>query len=123
MSDLVIIKGDTTIFDVFVTRVNQTTGVDEPVTTIAKAWFTAKRNSNDIDDDAFISLDSVANPAQVVITPLAGTVRITLSPGDTVAYDHNWLEYDVQVKEVDGTVTTVRRGQMKLLKHATVTIV
>lgn len=120
MTDIQSIKGDTQGFDVFVTKYNEVTGEDEIVNlTGAKAWFTAKRTSEDLDSAAIIKLDSVANPSQVVITGVTGKVRITLAPADTVNSPVKWLEYDVQIKEVDGTVTTVQKGKLELTKNIT----
>jgi len=121
MTDIQIPKGDSETFDVFVTRANEDTGVEEVVPlTGAKAWFTAKKESTDADVDAIIAKDSVADPSEVVITGIEGKVRITITPADTVSYDGKYLEYDVQVKEVDGTVTTVQKGRIEFGKNITV---
>jgi hypothetical protein len=114
-------KGDTFTFDVFVTRVNEVTGVEEIVPLSgARAWFTAKKISTDSDANAIIAKDSVTDPSEVVITGVEGKVRITIVPADTVSYPGKYLEYDVQVKEVDGTVTTVQKGRLELGKNITV---
>jgi hypothetical protein len=121
MTDIQMPKGDTQTFDVFVTRVNQVTGVEEIVPLAgARAWFTAKKVSTDSDANAIIAKDSVTDPSEVVITDVEGKVTITIIPADTVSYPGKYLEYDVQVKEVDGTVTTVQKGRLELGKNITV---
>jgi len=121
MTDIQMTKGDTETFDVFVTRKDEVTGVEEIVPLDgAMAWFTAKEESTDLDASAVIAKDSVADPSEVVITGVEGKVRITITPADTVSYDGKYLEYDVQVKEVDGTVTTVQKGRVEFGKDITV---
>jgi hypothetical protein len=121
MTDIQMVKGDTTIFDVHVTRFNPTTGLDENVPlTGAKAWFTAKKESTDLDASAVIAKNSVDHPSQVGITVSTAMVRVTIIPTDTVNYPSKWLNYDVQVREADGTITTVQKGKLELLKQATV---
>jgi hypothetical protein len=122
LRDIQMVKGDTNVFDVYVTRYNPTTGLDEVVPlTDAKAWFSAKRESRDLDADAVISLNSVDDGAQVAITASAGVVRITLVPGDTGTLPEKWYQYDVQLKESPtNVVTTIQRGRLELLKQATI---
>jgi hypothetical protein len=123
MSEIVMVKGDTTVFDVAMTRLNLLTEQEEPVPLAgAKAWFTAKKNTRDADINAVIAKDSVSNPSQVIITPTTGIIRITIIPEDTVGYTGSWLYYDVQVREADGTVTTIQSGSLELLKHSTIGI-
>ena len=117
-------KGDSSSWDVFVTRYDPVTHLDAAVNlTGAKAWFTAKRTSRDLDADAIIKKDSTTNPTQVTIVAPAtqGKVRISLIPADTVNHNGRWLQYDVQVREADGTVTTVAEGKLEFTKQATIT--
>jgi hypothetical protein len=124
MSDIQMGKGDTKIFDVEVTKTDPDTGLDVVVPlTDAKAWFTAKETSSDTDADAIIIYNNVDNPLNVIITEADGIVRIVIDPADTVDYPNRWLVYDVQIKEVDGTITTVERGNIELLKQATISTV
>jgi hypothetical protein len=121
MSDIQIIKGDTSIFEVDVTRLNESTGLDEAVDlTDAKAWFTAKETFADPDDQAIVLYNSEDDIANITIAEIEGIVRVSIDPADTAAYPNRWLVYDVQIKEVDGTVTTVERGNIELLKQATI---
>jgi hypothetical protein len=116
-----MVRGDSKSFNVFVTRENPTTGVDEVVNlTGAKAWFTAKATSVDTDSDAVFKKNSVDNPTKVIITAITGVIRINIDPGDTEGYPYRWLVYDCQVKEADGTLTTVQRGKLELLTRATI---
>jgi len=121
VSDIQMTKGDTKSWDVFVTRENPTTGLDEVVDlTGAKAWLTVKKTSKDDDASALFQKDSAADPTKVVITALTGKVRVTIDPADTESYPYRWLNYDVQVKESTGVVTTVARGKLELLSESTI---
>jgi len=114
-------KGDTKSWDVFVTRENPVTGLDEVVNlTGAKAWLTVKRTSKDDDASAVFKKNSTDNPTKVIITALTGIVRVTIDPADTESYPYRWLNYDVQVKESNGVVTTVARGKLELLSESTI---
>ena len=121
MSDIQMTKGDTKSWDVFVTRENPVTGLDEVVNlTGAKAWLTVKRTSKDDDASAVFKKNSTDNPTKVIITALTGIVRVTIDPADTESYPYRWLNYDVQVKESNGVVTTVARGKLELLSESTI---
>jgi hypothetical protein len=120
MTDMILNRGDSIIFDVGVVRLNPTTGLNEPVTA-QKAWFTAKVNSRDADVDAIIKKDSVSTPTKVLVT--AGNVRVFLDPADTAIYKDRWLVYDVQIKEASGSITTVERGKIELKKDVTISTV
>ena len=90
----------------------------------AKAWFTAKKTTDDLDADALIALNSVDNPAQVVFMDASiGTFFVKLLPADTASIDDDSLVYDVQVREQDGRITTVAKGELKLKPDVTKTIV
>lgn len=120
MTDIVMTRGDSVIMDVGVVRYNPSTGLNDPVTA-SKAWFTAKANANDLDSAAIIKKDSVSSPTKVIIT--AGNIRIFLDPTDTSVYGDRWLEYDVQIKETSGAITTVERGKIQLKFDVTLTTV
>lgn len=114
-------RGDTAIFDVTVTRFNPVTEEDEIVNlTGAKAWFTVKRNRNDVDANAVVQRNSELNPSEVLITPVQGLIQVTLLPADTQDLKDRWLRYDVQVKEASGVVTTVASGRLELIHDATI---
>src|SRR5687768_10130580 len=115
MTDIQMIKGDTTIFDVIVEREEEVVDL-----TGAKAWFTAKWTTDDEDADAAIELDSVDNPSNVEITPVEGKIRITIPASLTAELPGRWLEYDVQIKESSNVITTVQRGKLELTKQVTI---
>ena len=126
MRDIQMTKGDSASWIVPVTRFDPETGLDVEVDlTGGKAWFTAKRTSHDDDADAIIKKDSTANPTQVTILApaTAGRVQITLLSSDTNTYDGKWLQYDVQVREADGTINTVVKGRLELGKQTTQAVV
>ena len=121
MSDIQMTKGDSKSFNVYVTRENPVTGVDEVVDlTGAKAWFTAKATHQDADTSAIFKKNSVDNPTKVIITALTGVIRINIDPADTESYPYRWLVYDIQIKEASGIVTTVQRGKLELLTESTI---
>lgn len=119
MSDIIMVKGDTAVFDVPITRYNPTTDEYEPVSlTGAKAWFTAKRNSYEADDtNAVIAKNSTDDPANVAMS--SNVVRVIIDPEDTEDYPDRWLVYDLQIKEADGTVTTVEYGSIEFVRDRT----
>jgi len=85
----------------------------------AKIWFTAKRAYTDADNAAVISLsttttgititDAPNGAATLVIPPSATSALVTPPPPTPLT-----LVYDVQVKESDGTVTTVQWGKLNI---------
>jgi hypothetical protein len=117
MTDITMIRGDTRTLDVNVKRPNPVTGVLENVLP-TQAWFTAKETYRDADDSAIISLNNVDNPDSILLTN--GNVRVILNPADTATYLYHWLVYDLQIKESDGTITTVERGFIEFNTDVTV---
>lgn len=116
MKDIIATKGDTIIFDVYVTR-----GEDPVDLTGGKVWFTVKRNSRDLDEDSLIYLNSAVDPAQVrIIAPATnGQIRVELEPADTVDIKDTYLPYDVQIRESDGAISTIEYGTIELRKNVT----
>jgi hypothetical protein len=90
----------------------------------AKVWFTAKRYMTDADGAALIALstttsgititDGPAGQASLVIPPAATAALTTPNPPTPLA-----LWYDIQVKESDGTVTTVQKGRLLITGDVT----
>lgn len=120
--DIDVTSGDHLTFDVYNTRFNEITQTDEPVNlTGAKIWFTVKRTKRDADVDALILKDSVTNPTKVRVVgdPLDGIIRISLDPSDTDSLKGS-LPYDVQVKESDGTITTIIKGYLQVSEDITI---
>jgi hypothetical protein len=115
--DIEAVKGDTEYYDLAAKR---KTGVISLVGLNVKAWFTAKRTKEDIDADAVILLNSETHPTQVVFTDRpAGLFFVQLLPEDTVDIEEDSLVFDVQVREQDGRVTTVSRGNLLLVQDIT----
>jgi hypothetical protein len=109
-------------FNVFAVRYNSTTKLDEPINlTGAKVWFYVKKTRRDADNAAVISYDTVADPAQVTIVdaPL-GVIRVRILAADSAALPVSYLPYDVQLKENDGTVTTISRGFLEIDRDTTI---
>jgi hypothetical protein len=121
--DIPGVKGDTITFDVFATRgVDPVTGAESPINlTGGKAWFTAKRTKGDADANALISLNTVDDPVGIrfILPPTLGQIRITLVPDDTVNIVDRYVPFDVQIREVDNTVSTVERGYLELHRDIT----
>lgn len=113
--NITINRGDTNTFQVTAIRANQVVNL-----TGAKMWFTVKEHIWDQDDDAVLALNSVDDASQIVSSlPTSGQFQIQLTPADTDTLDRYAYLYDVQVKEADGTVTTVQKGKLYLNKDVT----
>jgi hypothetical protein len=115
--DIVATKGDTIGFDVYATA-----GEDTPIDlTGGKAWFYVKREHRDGDLDAVISLNTVDDPTKITFVAPAtnGQIQVSLAPDDTVNIVDRYLPYDVQIKEANGTVTTVEWGMLELRNNIT----
>lgn len=119
--DIEAIKGDTEYYDLAAKRTN---GPIDLTGASVKAWFTAKKTVDDLDVNAVIALNSTDDPTQVVFTnrPL-GEFFVQLVPADTVAIEEESLVYDVQVREQDGRITTVSRGDLHLKQDITRAVV
>ena len=125
MTDIQMVKGDFVVMDVLVTRLNSETGLDTPVDlTDAKVWFVAKEESAHTDVEAVININSEDNPDEIhVIDPEnQGIIEISIIPSRTVDYPYKWLLYNVQVREVDGLISTVQSGYLELLKNVAISI-
>jgi len=122
MPDIRVTRGDTLVFDVYATRFNETTELDEPIPLAgAKAWFTVKRATRDPDNQAIISVNTADDPTKILIAnPAGGQIRVDLDPADTLILPKSYLPYDVQILEADGTVTTVSRGSVEVDRDTTV---
>jgi hypothetical protein len=126
VTDIDIMRGDTTEFDVIVTRFNATTEQDEPVSLSgAKMWFTVKHNKRDADVDAVFKIDSVTDPIKIraLGNPADGIIRISLLDTDTDSFPGGTtLVFDVQLKEAVGTVTTVEHGYVDVDRDVTISV-
>jgi hypothetical protein len=130
MAHLTAKKGDTIPLEVAMNRsapgeLPHSAPVVTPVdlTGSVEIWFTAKRSFTDLDDDAVIRLGTLntglsgitvtdaANGRARVIIPAAATAG--LEPGTV------FLVYDVQLLELDGTLTTVDSGRLALVDQVT----
>lgn len=113
MADLEARRGDTEKYDLTVSD-NGT-----PVNlTGAAVWFTAKLRASDPDSKAVIA--KTLGQGIAVTNASQGQARITLSPGDTASLSAPIsLSYDVQVKQTDGTVTTVESGALLVTADVT----
>lgn len=115
--DIEGIRGDTEYYDMAMIRGDAAVPLSGAN---VKIWFTIKREDEDLDADALIALNSVANPTQVVITDeAAGLFYVRLDPTDTEDITDEHLLYDVQVREQDNRFTTVRKGKFKLIRDIT----
>ena len=118
--DLEGIKGDTEFYDFVAKR--GANFIDLSGGNV-KIWFTAKREKDDLDVDAVISLNNVDDPTQISITDaVGGEYYVRLEPADTANVDEDSLVFDSQVREQDGRITTVTRGKLYLIRDITRTI-
>jgi isochorismate hydrolase len=92
-----------------------------PITTTpTQVWFTAKKKATDADDKAVFQKtwgDGIAWADQP-----NGVIEITLQPEDTSTLTRvKWvLEYDIQVLEPSGQLTTTERGKLTVNYDVTV---
>jgi hypothetical protein len=101
-------RGDTETYDLAITD-----RAGDPVNlTGSTVWFTAKRHTSDADDDAIITATQgdgleITNAAQ-------GELTLTLQPDDTSGLEDRLvrLEYDVQLKDGTGRITTPLTGKL-----------
>lgn len=96
-------------------------GVSTPVNldTVAKIWFTVKREWDDADAAAVIQ--KTLGDGIVVSAPAsAGIAVITISSAETAALSGlQRLVFDVQILESNGNVTTVDKGYFQIVRDAT----
>jgi hypothetical protein len=115
--DIEAVKGDTEYYDISAIRSNapiNLTGSN------VKAWFTAKRTKDDLDDDALIALNSTDHSTQIVFTARPqGQFSICLLPANTTEIEEDTLVYDIQVREEDGRITTIQSGKLHLKQDIT----
>lgn len=108
-------RGDTILLDAICRR-RDSSIID---LTGASLWFTAKNAIEDADVDAvFQKTDSDG----IVVTDAAGgAVDITIDPEDTedLGDEEVVLQCDLQVKELDGTISTVARGSLRISPDVT----
>lgn len=89
--------------------------------TAGKVWLTVKDDPIQADDEAQLQMDS-DTPADIEIdSPLSGHFIVhfhgVLSP-NTADLEGMW-QYDIQVKEASGAITTVGGGKIEFLPNLT----
>lgn len=123
MTDFAIDRGETVTFDVPVVRWNPTTEQFDPVPLSgSKAWFTIKASTRDADTSALVSYNTVDDPANIIVVgnPDNGILRVSIPDTDTDGLPQSYLPYDVQLKEADGTVTTIVKGFIAVSRDVTI---
>lgn len=119
VENLTIVRGDTKKWTITIAR----NGVAVDLTG-AYLWFTAKNSVSDTDDQALVALVSAVPNMQgsiVISTPASlGTAIMTFNPAatDFITPPVN-LQYDVQLEEADGTLTTVAVGYIQVTPDVT----
>lgn len=122
--DLTLQQGDTHYLEAVITREDQN-GVDQPVPlpTGTKLWWTAKTKKTDPDTAAVIRKGTTnAGLTGIDVTGTAtGQCVVTLAPADTanVGKGTVFLHWDMQLLELDGTLTTVNKGRLALTEEVT----
>lgn len=119
MTDLEIRRGDTNEITLVVTAPDAN-GVAQPVNlTSCLLWFTIKRDWEDTDLSAVV-IKTIGSGITVTAPPTAGLAVAKLDPVDTSALvGLQRLVYDVQLREADGTITTVASGYVQVTRDAT----
>jgi hypothetical protein len=120
--NLIVTRGDTVVLDIYARRLDIATGQVIPIDlTGGKAWFTVKRESRDDDVDAVISLNTVDDPLNCSFVDPAtqGLIRVTLDPQHTLQIKDRYLPFDVQIKELNGAVSTIENKMLELQRDVT----
>lgn len=122
VQDITIVRGDTKTWTLTLTR--GSSPVPFPSTAPGtKFWFTAKSSLLNPDDQAVIAIDSVGSfttGSITIISTTLGTASLTLFPPATInLIPPVTLQYDIQLKETDGTVSTVAVGTLAVTPDAT----
>jgi hypothetical protein len=116
---LTIVRGDTKTWTLTLTRGS----LPVPFPTGTRFWFTAKNSLLDSDDQAIIAIDSASTftTGSIAITSTSlGTASLSLFPPATINLNPPiTLQYDIQLKEIDGTVSTVAVGTLAVTADAT----
>jgi hypothetical protein len=78
----------------------------------AEVWFTAKNNVPDPDLAAIFELNNLTLGGVVLVTPTSGLISVTGQPLNTFYFADSTvtLDYDIQVKDSTGRVSTVEIG-------------
>lgn len=126
MNRLRIVRGDTNVYRIVVTRKDPDTGVISPINLSGlKIWFTAKNKQTDTDAAAVIRKGTTPTSLTgiTVVDGPAGKADIELLPADTSTLaTTTWLYYDVQILEGLSRITTVISGRAAVVPDATKTI-
>lgn len=113
MSNIAIVRGDTAVLDVAITRSGSPVDL-----TGATLWFTAKRAKSDPDAVAVIAKSTASGIT--VTSASGGTATITIDPDDTSDLTSaTALVFDVQLKESGGRITTVDSGTLRVTLDVT----
>ena len=110
-----VIRGDTNSLNV--TFTNDVDGVRTPIDiTGATVFFTVKKVGADDADDS----TAVIEKQQTYHTdPTLGKTTIYLDPVDTQDLEPGVYEFDFQLKNADGAITSTIRNSMEILKDIT----
>lgn len=112
MGDLSIVRGDTVLIDLTVTRDGAPVSLSG-----ASLWWTAKRRTSDADAAAVIAKTTAAG---ITVTDApGGKARVTITAAETAALTDTLLYWDAQVRETSGTVSTVASGQVAIAPDVT----
>lgn len=102
-------RGDTPIFDIVVTDING----DAVNLTSAYIWFTAKHNFGDTDETAVFQ--KTVGDGIYLSNPTLGQMEVQLASVDTeMIVDKTRLKYDVQIKDISGSIYTVASGLLSV---------
>lgn len=114
MSERQMYRGDTFVFDVQVVKNN----VPQDITGWTM-WFTAKYSYPDQDSQAAVQQSTGDGIAYTF--PLAGKAEITVAPIKTRGFPDGpvTLVYDVQVKDLLGSIFTVDAGTLLVIPDVT----
>lgn len=115
MSDLVAVRGDTEIYDLTVATPSGA-AVD---LTGSDLWFTVKKRLTDPDPAALIRKETGAGITIADQVTNRGQAAIQLDPVDTEKIVPGTYYFDVQMKNVPGSITTLANGSIDITADVT----
>ena len=86
----------------------------------ASMWFTVKKRFADADPGEIQVTDGGSASGNIEITIVGSTALITVNPVATNIQARDYF-YDIQLKEADGTTSTIESGKLTVSEDATIT--
>ncbi len=113
MADFEMVRGDTKYFDLEIIK----NGLPVDLTG-GKIWLSGVRN---LGDSSYVFQKHSDNNGIDITDPSGGLATAVLIPSDTSSLPSEvvTVHYDVQIKELDGTISTVQTGTLTISPDVT----